>query len=439
MKYYSPRTATAVIIANMVGAGVFLSLGQQLLTLESTFPVLVLWLCGGIASLCGAMSYAELGGMFAKNGGEYNFLTQTYHPSAGFVSGWISATVGFAAPIAAVAMGFGKYVTSIIPTLPDGSNKLLAVALVLLATWFHTRSRKNSSRFQMGFTILKVAIILLFCLFALWLAPDPQPVNLLPVDGDMNRIFDPAFAVALIYVSFSYAGWNAATYIIGEMKNPQKDLPKVLISGTAFVTFLYVLINFVLLKTAPISALKGQEEIIYISAQYAFGEHSSQFIGLMLASLLISSVGAMTLAGPRAIQAIGEDYKLFSFLGAANKNGQPMRAIAFQSFIAILLIVTSSFKTILIFAGAMLALNSFVAVLGIIVLRIRAPELERPYKVLAYPFIPLIFLTINGLILIYTIMDNPFKALVGAALLIAGFAAYFISVHFENSNADKAQ
>jgi len=432
MKFYSPRTATAVIIANMVGSGVFTSLGYQLVDIHSAFPILVLWLLGGIAALTGAMSYAELGGAMPRSGGEYNFLGRIYHPAAGFISGWVSATIGFAAPIAAVAIAFGEYFTRIIPSLGDPFVKPLAIGLVLVATWFHTRSRSQSSLFQTSFTALKIIIILIFCAAALLLVPDAQNLRLIPKASDIDTLTSPPFAIALIFVAFSYTGWNAATYILGEMESPAKDLPRVLIAGTAFVTFLYVLLNYVFLKVAPMSAMQGQTEVAFIAAQYAFGDWGGRVVGGMLALLLISSVGAMTLAGPRAIQAIGEDYKFFSFLGKTETNGLPMRAISLQSLIAIIFILTSSFKTILVFAGGMLAFNSFLAVLGVIVLRMKEPELDRPYKVLAYPIVPLVFLAITGFTLIYVIADNPGTALFGAGVIAAGLVAYLLCRSYEN-------
>ena len=415
----------------MVGVGVFTSLGLQLESITDPFPILVMWLLGGIAALTGAMSYAELGGSMPRSGGEYNFLGRVYHPSAGFVSGWISATVGFAAPIAAIAMAFGGYASSVFPALAPWS-KAVAVALVIICTWFHTRNHGQSSWFQNSFTLLKILLIIGFCIAALVLVPEPQKLDLIPDSGDFKTLLTAPFAIGLVYVSFSYTGWNAATYILGEMEQPQKDLPRVLILGTAFVTVLYVFLNFVFLKTAPVEAMIGKAEVGSISAQYAFGEWGGRAMSIMFALLFISSVGAMTLAGPRAIQAIGEDYKLFAFLGQTNVSGLPMRAILLQSAIAITLILTSTFKTIMIFAGAMLALNSALAVLGVIILRLREPNLERPYKTPLFPIIPIIFLIINAFFLFFTIRAESKPALIGLGVILMGFVVYGVSRAYEN-------
>ena len=341
-KFYTPRTAAAVIIANMVGTGVFTSLGFQVADIQSVFALMMLWIIGGIASLCGAATYAELGAALPRSGGEYNFLGRIYHPVAGFISGWVSTVIGFAAPIAAVSLAFGKYTTAALPgTYGPAIQKGLACGLVILVTYIHGKNRNASGKFQFGFTAMKVGLILAFCLAAFVLLQDPQPISPMPQSGDWNVITSSAFGVALIYVSYAYTGWNAATYISGELENPQRDLPRVLIFGTGLVMLLYVLLNYVFLYAAPMHELKGQVEIGYIASNHIFGETGGRIAGGMLSLLLISTVSAMTLAGPRALQAIGEDFKALNFLGKINKNGIPRNAIYFQSSIALIYIPVS--------------------------------------------------------------------------------------------------
>lgn len=433
MSFYSPRTATSLIIANMVGVGVFTSLGLQLQNTTDGFLLLLMWFLGGLAALTGAMSYAELGGIFPRSGGEYNFLGRVYHPSAGFVSGWISTTIGFAAPIALISMAFADIVVDVVPAISASWEKPIATALVIFCTWFHIQNHRQSSWFQNSFTLLKILLILVFCAAALLLVGDPQPVDLVPEAADTRTILSSPFAVSLVYVAFAYTGWNAATYILDELEHPQKDLPRILIFGTVLVTIIYVLLNFVFLKVAPVEAMIGQKQVGSIAATYAFGDNGGKLFSIMFALLFISSVGAMTLAGPRAIQAIGEDYKMFSFLGKKNTAGLPMRAILLQSAIAIALILTSTFEALMTFAGAMLALNSAFAILGVIILRFKNPELKRSYKVPLFPIVPLIYLTITGFFLYFVIMDRPKSALIGLGVIIAGFILYAISRAYEKS------
>ena len=430
-KFYTPRTAAAVIIANMVGTGVFTSLGFQVVDIQSVFAIMMLWIIGGIASLCGAATYAELGAALPRSGGEYNFLGRIYHPIAGFISGWVSTVIGFAAPIAAVSLAFGKYATAAMPgNYSAGFQKGLACVLVILVTYVHGKNRGASGKFQFGFTFAKVALILAFCLAAFILLDNPQPISPLPKPGDWDVITSSAFGVSLIYVSYAYTGWNAATYISGELENPQKDLPKILVLGTSLVMVLYVLLNYVFLYAAPMSALEGQVELGYIASNYIFGDTGARIAGAMLSLLLISTVSAMTLAGPRALQAIGEDFKALSFLEKTNKDDIPRNAIYFQSAIALIYILTSSFKTIVVFAGAMLAFNSFLAILGVFVLRYREPDLPRPYKTWGYPFVPLIYLAITAFMLAFVIINEPHKAIFGLCVILFGIVFYAVSQRF---------
>lgn len=425
---FSFSTASAVIIANMIGTGVFTTLGYQLLEIKSGFVLLALWAIGGLAALCGAMSYAELGAALPRSGGEYHFLSRIYHPAAGFVSGWVSATIGFAAPTAAVAITFAAYISAALPgTLPSWFGKGLACALVLGLSAIHASNRRNSSGLQLGFTSLKIVLILAFCGASLWAVQNPQPISFLPQAGDGGLIASGTFAVALIYVSYAYTGWNAATYLSSELEEPQRTLPRVLLAGTALVSVLYLLLNFVFLRVAPINAMEGQLEIGYISAQYAFGEGGARFVGGMLALLLVSTVSAMTLAGPRALQVLGEDYPALGALGKVNRHGVPANAIYVQAGVALLFILTSTFQTLLIFAGSMLAFNSLLAVLGVFVLRWREPGLARPYRTFLFPLPPLIYLALTTFTLVFVLRDNPMTGLFGAGVIGVGLVFYFIS------------
>ena len=421
-------TVLSVVIANMVGTGVFTSLGFQLLELESGFALLLLWVIGGVIALCGAMTYAELGAALPRSGGEYNFLGRIYHPAAGFVSGWISATIGFAGPTALAAITFAAYATSVIPNSDDiYIQQLLACCLVIILSITHASNHRNSGGLQQIFTILKIMIIILFCCAAIIANDNLQPTKIWPSKGDSVLIVSGSFAISLIYVSYAYTGWNAATYLSSELEDPQKTLPWILITGTSIVMILYVLLNFVFLKVAPIEAMKGQIEIGYIAATHAFGETGGYLTGFALALLLISTVSAMTLAGPRVLQMIGEDYYGLRLLARTNNDGIPTNAIYIQSSLAILFILTSSFESILVFAGFTLALNSFATVLSIFVLRIKRPDINRPYQISAFPLPPLIYLTLTGWTLCFVLIERPVEALFGIGMIISGLIFYFIS------------
>ena len=422
---YSFLTAISIVIANMVGTGVFTSLGFQLEATPSGFPILLLWALGGIAAFCGAMSYAELGAALPRSGGEYNFLTRIYHPAAGFVSGWVSATIGFAAPSALAAITFAAYSVSVFtPDAPDIWRQAVAIALILVLTLIHTGRRQASGGLQIFFTGLKISVVIAFCLASAMIIDTPQPIALTPIAGDFGLISSGAFAVSLIYVSYGYAGWNAATYLSGETANPQKTLPWILGLGTLIVTVLYISLNAVFLKAAPAADMVGKVEIAFIAAKSIFGDVTANGFGIVMAALLISTVSAMTIAGPRVLQAIGEDFPLFRPFAACNSDGIPFRAIWLQSLVAIFFILTSSFESILVFAGFTVALNSFFAVIGLFVLRIREPSLHRPYRVLLFPLTPLIYLALTGWTLFFILLERPIEALSGLGIVAAGAAAY---------------
>ena len=425
---FQHQTVTAVVIANMIGTGVFTSLGFQLLDIQSGFAILLLWALGGLIAVCGSMTYAELGSALPRSGGEYNFLTEIYHPSAGFISGWISATIGFSAPTALAAITFSTYLMTIFPEINnDWLRKSIACSLIVILAFIHSSNRKSSGGLQMIFTVMKVGVIILFCFGAILFAKNIQPVSFSPNSNDISTIFSGSFAVSLIYVSYAYTGWNAATYLSSEIERPQKYLPLILISGTTTVTVLYILLNFVFLSVAPIEDMQGKIEIGFIAAQSAFGGSVANFTGLVLSLLLISTVSAMTIAGPRVLQVIGEDFKVLNILSKKRKDGIPSTAIYIQSLIAIIFILSSSFESILVFAGFTLALNSFVTVIAVFVLRSKQPNLPKPYKTFGYPFTPLIYLALTGWTLYFVIINRPIEVLFSLGIILSGLIFYYIS------------
>lgn len=426
---FSVSTAIAIVVANMIGTGVFTSLGYQLMDIQSTFVLMMLWLVGGVTALCGALTYAELGARLPRSGGEYNFLTKIYHPSAGFISGWISATVGFAAPTALAAMTFGAYLEA---SIGQVSSTLLAALLVVFLTFVHAFSRVASGGFQTLFTVLKVILILIFVVLVVVAVDSPQAVRLTPAPGDGLLLTSSAFAVSLIYVNYAFTGWNVATYITNEVDEPGKNMPFILFSGTALVLVLYLMLNYVFLYAAPMSAMEGKIEIGVIVAQYAFGETGGMVMGVVLATLLISTVSAMIIAGPRVLMVIGEDFRLFRLLSIRNGQGIPMLAIFVQSGITLFFILTSTFEEVLVMSGFVMGLNTFFAVLGVFILRLRdddssdAPE-PKGYRTWGYPVTPLIFLSLMSWTLIYILLNRPQEGIAGLAIVAVGGVLYWVS------------
>lgn len=412
--------ATAIVVADMVGVGVFTSLGFQVKDITSGFSIILLWLIGGIVALCGAICYAELACMFPRNSGEYNFLTRSYHPAVGFLAGWLSATVGFAAPVALAAMAFGEYAKSIAPGAPPlvlGLTVIWAVSLV------HLTGNRHGSLFQIVSTLVKLALIAAFIVAGFWFGGG-QPISFLPSSVDATHILSAPFAISLVFVMYSYSGWNAATYIIGEIKDPPRALPRALLFGTLIVVALYVALNAVFLYTTPISALAGQIDVAVIAGTHIFGEGGGRLVGGLICLGLISTVSAMVWIGPRVTVAMGEDNPLLRVFSRRRANGVPMAAILFQAVVSSLLLFTQSFEAVLDFIQFSLIFCSFLAVLGVIKLRITRPDLPRPFRAWGFPVTPIVFLSVTGFMMYYLITTRPMQSLLGFLMMLAGLAVY---------------
>ena len=408
----------------MIGTGVFTSLGFQLLDIQSAPVIILLWVVGGMLALCGSFCYAELGSSLPRSGGEYHFLGRIYHPAVGFISGWVSSTIGFAAPTALAAITSATYLATVWTTLHIPAAAAILVVLVAIA---HMGSRVGSSRFQLVFTGLKVLLIIGFIISALLLTQELQNVRWMPEIADTTIIASGGFAIALIYVNYAYTGWNAATYLVGELEQPTKSLPRVLIIGTTVVTGLYVLLHIMFLSVAPMSAMEGKLEIGFVVAGFAFGTTGAQLVGIMLALLLISTVSAMVLAGPRALQVIGQDFGALSILSKENQHGIPFIAIGTQTLVTLLLVITAAFDAILVFASFTLALNTLLSVAGIWVLRRREPNLPRPFRVPWYPWPVVFYVGLTFWTLMYVLFTRPVEAAFALGLIFAGWLFWWFA------------
>ncbi|MGB8397900.1 APC family permease [Bradyrhizobium sp.] len=418
----SVLVATAIVVADMVGVGVFTSLGFQVKDIPSGFSILLLWTVGGIVALCGVFSYGELGAMFPRSSGEYNFLSRAYHPAFGFVAGWVSATVGFAAPVALAAMAFGEYGKSVVPNAPPLA---LAIGVVWLVSIVQLAGVRHSSTFQLIATILKVVLIVAF-LAAGFSVGTPQPVRFAPSVSDFSHIVSAPFAISLVFVMYSFSGWNAATYIIGEMRLPGRNLPRAMLTGTLIVLVLYVALNAVFLHTTPIDRLAGQLDVARISGSHIFGELGGRIVGAMICIGLISSISAMMWIGPRVMMTMGEDVPALRRFARRTSSGAPAYAILFQLTVASLMLFTRSFEAVLDFIQFALLFCSFFAVLGVIKLRITRPDLPRPYRAWGYPVSPLVFLFVTGFMMYYLLTDRPLQSALGMLIMISGLLIYAI-------------
>ena len=429
-------TAASLVVANMIGTGIFTSVGFQVQYLNSPFALLVLWVVGGGMALCGALVYGELGAALPRSGGEYHLISEIYHPSLGFIVGWITVTLGFAGPIALAAIAFGDYITAVFSKL---SSTHLAASIVVLCSAIHGTSITWGSWFQNLFTGLKVLLILVFVAMAARADPS-HIVSVLPDATGLMELVSPGFAVSLVFVTYAYAGWNGAVYIVGEIRDPQRNMPRALVLGTALVTVLYVMLTFVFLYTVPASEMAGEVEVGYLSGRVIFGDIGGQVMSIFIALLLVSTVSAMVYLGPRVTQAMGEDSRALRWLARTNGRGIPVNSILFQAALALAFIYTSTFEQVLIYAGFTLTLSMMLTVAGVFVLRWRMPEVSRPYTTWGYPVTPLVFLALNAWILVYVFIDKPAESLVGLSIVGAGALLYVISrwFIFEEAVSDEA-
>lgn len=415
----------------MIGIGVFTSLGFQLASLPSGFVILMLWIIGGAAALGGALSYAELAVAFPRSGGEYNFLSRIYHPMLGFMAGWVSATVGFAAPVALAAMAFGEYFAGAVPGAPP---LLCGLAVAWGVTLVQLSGAQPGVIFQNVATAIKVALILVF-IVAGFSVGDPQPISFLPQPGDLSSILSAPFAVSLVFVMYSYSGWNAATYIAGDIREPERSVPRAMLASTLIVILLYVLLNAVFLYTTPISAMAGQLNVAQIAGEHIFGATGGRVVAGLICIGLVSAISAMMWIGPRVTVAMGEDFSLLRVFSRHSANGVPTVAILFQIAVVTVLLLTQGFETVVDFIQFSLTLCSFLAVLGVIVLRVTRPDLPRPYRVWAYPLTPLVFLAVTGFMMAYLLWERPWQSLASLLLMASGLVLFALS---RRSGRDRA-
>jgi APA family basic amino acid/polyamine antiporter len=378
----TPRTlgfaaALATVVANIIGTGVFVTLGLQVLQITDGFALLTIWAIGGLIAMAGALSYGELAAAIRGSGGEYRFLGRIY------------------------------------------STGLGAILVIVAVTGVHLLAPEIGGRVQVAVTSLKVLLILAF--IAAGLLSGAETTMTFAPDGDsLSQIASGPFAISLIFVSYAYSGFNAAAYFQGEVKDAERTVPRALVIGTLLVTVLYVLINWVFLRTTPIADLSGRLEAGAIAAERIFGADGGRLMSGLIAMLLVSTVSAMTLAGPRVIEVMAEDIPPLRPLAERTATGAPSRAVLLQGALALAFVLTDSFEGVLTYAGFTLTLFALLAVLGVIVLRRREPNLPRPWRTWGYPWTPLFFAAFSLWTVIVVIRDRPMEAVGGAVTLGIG-------------------
>ncbi|MEM7413645.1 MAG: amino acid permease [Myxococcota bacterium] len=416
-------TAACLLVSNAVGSGIFTTTGFLARDLGSEAWILGLWLLGGVLALAGALSYAELGAALPRVGGEYVYLRRAFGPLAGFLSGWTSFALGFGGAIAASAAAFAAYLQRLAPTLAEWDAAWIGVVLVWSITAVHLLGVEASGRFQRAVTVLKIAPILVGVGLAFVVGGDTAET---PGLATAEPRFGAA-AVGLVFVLYSFSGWNAASYIAGEMRDPARSLPLALVGGTVFVTALYLAVNVVYFAALPVSAL-GADPVLPVaekSARALFGGDAARVVVAVLCVSIAGSVSSMVWAGPRVTLAMAEDGALPASLGGTTSGGAPLVATLLQSVWVTLLLFTGTFEQIVVYAGVALAIFGALAVACVPALRRGEPALERPFRTPGYPWVPIAFVAASLWTASYAAVERPVEALLSLGTVSLGIPLFF--------------
>jgi basic amino acid/polyamine antiporter, APA family len=417
-KKISIFAAAAIVIANMVGTGVFTSLGFQLSAVQNTYSIIILWVGGGLLSLFGAFAYAELGTHFKQSGGDYIYLSRVFHPLFGYLSSWICLSAGFSVPIALSAMALTKYLQAI--GLQFNGN-IVATAIICGIAILHSVSLKASSVFQISTTAVKVIfIIVLIAVGAFFSQQNFSALNF--SNTWQHEVATPGFAVSMVFVYYAYVGWNAAAYVTGELQNPNKNLPKALILSTVFVTICYVLLQIVMLKNASLQSLQGKEEVTYIAYKNLMGSSFGKWVSIFIAVQLVATIGSYLWVASRVTQATATEFKLWQPLAKNNKQNIPVRAIWLTAIVACLLTLTNAFQSLNLYAGFVLQLMGTLTVATSLFIKTKQGNFKSPFK----PFLQILFLVFSIAVLIFTAYDKPTETGIGLGILAIGVLLYFL-------------
>jgi len=419
--------AAAIVVANMIGTGVFTSAGFQAASLHDPGIILLAWIVGGVLALCGAAAYAELGAMMPRAGGEYVYLREAYHPLIGFLSGWVSLFAGFSAPIAVAALAFGQYSAAVFPGLDDPwAQKGLAVALVAGMTALHGFDTVIGGRVQTVLSAGKALLITVFILAGV-LVGTGDWTNVQPYEGASP--FTKDFAIALMYVSFAYSGWNAAAYIAGDLRDPARTIPRALLAGTGLVMVLYVLLNLVFLYALPVETLASGPivEVGDAAARSMFGNTAGTLMSSLISIGLMSAVSAMVMAGPRVYAAMADDRALPAVLARRSSRGVPWVSVLLQGVLATIIILVGELGEVLRYVGFLLSIFAALAVGAVFILRFTRPDAPRPYRTWGYPVTPLLFIVMAGWVTYAQIDQNPDEVVWCFRTLEVGVLVWLVS------------
>lgn len=405
-------SSVAVVVASMVGAGIFTTTGTLAVSLATPITILLVWAVGGALALAAALSYGELGGMMPSIGAEVHYLRRVFGPWVGFQAGFVTFLAGFAVPVAAVASALGDHGQA----LTGLDARVGAVLSIALVTAIHGYGVRFGARVNDLTCVIKVLIVLVFVVAGLAVTPRAAAVSSAVATGE---VFAP-FAHGLVLVAFAYTGWNAAAYLGGEIKDPGRLLPRALLIGTGLVTVLYLLCNVVFLRAGSPDELAGVSAVGQFAADRLFGPRLGQVFSGLIALLLLSTLSSFVMAGPRVAVSMADDGEAPAFLGRRNRRGAPTAAAILLAICSLVFLFTASFEWLLGYVGVLLTLSAGLAVAGLLVLRKKAPEAPRPFRVPLYPWLPIAFVILSLWMLIEAAREGRSTVVGAAVTLVAG-------------------
>ena len=414
-------TACALVISNMVGTGVFTSLGFQLSGAENTWTIIILWLAGGVLALIGAFTFAELGTHYGdENGGDYIFISKGIHPFLGYLSALVSLVAGFAAPVAIAGIAMEAYLAPFqLPNL-----RILTIGIILIIGLIHSFSLKHSGWFQDWATIVKIAFILIILSVGIYFPAIPNNAFNFS-DSYKNEIFTGNFATSLLYVTYSYTGWNAAAYIVGEIRKPEENLPKSLIVGTLVVTISYILLQLIFLRFASLEQLQGKADVAVISFSNLFGIHGSKWVSFGISVQLIATMSSYIWIGARVTSRMAKDYPLWNYFSATNIHHIPVRAIWLQIVIILLLLFSGTLEQVLVYTSFTLQLMGTLAVASLLFTTRQPSDFKSPLR----PYIQILFIAFSCFVLGFITIDNPIPSAIGFGILMLLGSTYWFRLN----------
>ncbi|MFH1944852.1 MAG: amino acid permease [Acidobacteriota bacterium] len=434
-----------VQVGIIIGSGVFLTTGIMARSLPSPSLILLAWLVGGLLTLAGALTYAELGAAMPKAGGQYVYLREAFGPLAGFLFGWILFLVYMTGGIAALALAFAEYFGSLFPgldvnrvllglTLPVGrglryslsAGQLVAVGAIAFFSLLNALGVWLGKTVQNGLTVFKIGILAALVGMGFLFGKGQPPSLAIGTSSPGFTALLTGFGVSLVAVAWAFDGWNNVNFVAGEIKNPGRNLPRALMIGTLGVTVLYLLVNYLYLYALPMDEMAGVVRIAEKATGALFGRSTGLWISAAVVISTLGSINGSILAGPRVYYAMSRDGLFFRKAGAVHPRFQtPAASIVVQGIWASVLTIAGTFEQIFTFAMFTSILFWVAGAASVFVLRRKAPDLERPYKTWGYPVVPAIFILCSLGILLNTLLEKPVESLAGLGLLALGFPVYY--------------